>query len=118
MSYGILSIVPKDAQGNPVENMEDFIVYDGTQEVKAWVAVARYMEQLAAEEEHGEIPAYYSETQERKVIDDDNSLGAILKNPNKIAFAIVGIVLAVVIILVILIVVIVKLVKRCRGKKR
>lgn len=117
MSYGILSIVPKDAQGNPVENMEDFIVYDGTQEVKAWVAVARYMEQLAAEDDNGEIPEYYSETQERKVIEDDSSLGAILKNPNKIAVAIVGIVLAVVIILVILIVVIVKLVKRHRRKK-
>lgn len=118
MSYGILSIVPKDAQGNPVENMEDFIVYDGTQEVKAWVAVARYMEQLAATDDNGEIPEYYSATQNRKNIDDDDSLAAILKNPNKIAVAIVGIVIAVIAILVILIVVIVKLVKRHRRKKK
>lgn len=118
MSYGILSIVPKDAQGNPVENMEDFIVYDGTQEVKAWVAVARYMEQLAATDDNGEIPEYYSVTQNRKNIDEDDSLGAVLKNPNKIAVAIVGIVIAVIAILVILIVVIVKLVKRHRRKKK
>lgn len=118
MSYGILSIVPKDAEGNPVEDLEEHIVYDNDQEVKAWVAVARYMDVLAAEDNHGEIPEYYSTTQGRKVIDDDSSIGAILKNPSKIAVIMVCIVLAVLVILVLLIVLIVKLIKRRRRRKR
>ena len=118
MSYGILSIVPKDASGNPIEDLEDYIIYDGDQELKAWVAVARYMEYLAATGENGEIPEYYSTTQNRKVIDNDKSIGAILKNPSKIAVIIVCIVLAVVVLLVVLIVVIVKCVRKRRRKKR
>lgn len=118
ISYGILSIVPKDAQGNPIENMEEFIVYDGKQEVKAWVAVARYLETLASENTKGEIPEYYSQTQNRKVIEDDSSIGAILKNPNKIALAIVGIVICVIAIFTGLIVLIVKVVKRKKNKRK
>lgn len=117
-SFGILSVTPKDAQGNPIENLEDFIVYDNGQEVKAWVAVAHYMETLASGDGEGEIPAYYNENQGRKTMDDDNSLGAILKNPNKIAIAAVCILLAVIALLVLLVVLIVKLVKRRRRKKR
>lgn len=117
-SFGILSITPKDALGNPVEDMEDFIVHNNGQEVKAWLAVARYMESLADEDSDGTIPEYYNETQNRKVMDDDRSLGAILKNPNKIAIALVCIVLTVVVILVLIVVLIVKLVKRRRRKRR
>lgn len=117
-SFGILSITPKDALGNPVEDMEDFIVHNNGQEVKAWLAVARYMESLADEDSDGTIPEYYNETQNRKVMDDDRSLGAILKNPNKIAIALVCIVLAVIVILVLIVVLIVKLVKRRRRKRR
>ncbi len=118
MSYGILSIVPKDAEGNPVENLEDFIVYDGDQEMKAWVAIARYVEALGDSNAEGEIPEYYSATQNRKVVDDDSSLGAILKNPNKIALILVGIVLVVIAILVLLVVLVVKVIRRIRRKKR
>ena len=118
MSYGILSIVPKDSSGKPIENLEDYIIYDGGQEVKAWVAVARYAEHLAETGDNGEIPEYYSKMQNRKVIDDDKSLGAILKNPNKIAIIIVCIVLVVIVILVLLILLIVKGVKRIRRKRR
>lgn len=117
-SMGILSITPKDAMGNPVENMEDFIVHSNGQEVKAWLAVARYMETLAAEDTDGEIPEYYNETHERKVKDDDKSLGAILKNPNKVAIALACIVLVVLVILVLIVVLIVKLVKRRRRKRQ
>ena len=114
-SFGILSIVPKDVQGNPVEDLEDYIVYDQGQEVKAWVAIARYVEAMG--EEEGQISEYYSQTRGRKVIDDDKSIGAFLKNPNKIALAMVGILLAVLLILVLLVVLIVKIIKRIRRKK-
>ncbi len=116
MSYGILSIVPKDAQGNPVEDLEDYIVYDNGQEMKAWVAIARYVESMG--DDQGEISEYYSQTRARKVIDDDKSIGAFLRNPNKIALIMAGILLAVIVLLVLLIIGIVKLVKYIRRKRR
>ena len=114
-SYGILSITPKDEYGNPVEDLEDHIVYENGREIKAWEAIARYVERMG--EENGEISEYYSQTHNRKVIEDDSSIGALVKSPNKIAFALVGIVLAVILILVLLVVVIVKLVKRRKRRK-
>lgn len=117
-SFGILSIVPKDAQGNPVENLEEYIIYDNGQEVKAWEAVARYVERQGTGLENGEISDYYSENQERKIVEDNRSLGAILKNPNKIAMAMAGIAAAVTALLVLLVVLAVKLVKRRRRRKK
>ena len=52
------------------------------------------------------------------MIDDDASVGAFLKNPNKIALAMVGILVGVIAVLVLLIIVIVKLVKRRRRRNR
>ena len=116
-SFGILSVTPRDAAGEPVEDLEDFIVYSDGREVKAWEAIARYVEALAAAEGTGEIPEYYNETQGRKILDDDGSLGAILKNPNRIAIALACILLAVLVLLVLLAVLIVKLIKRRRRRR-
>lgn len=115
-SHGILSIVPKDSQGNEiaVEDLEDYIVHVDGQELKAWVCVAKYLESFETEGEESEIPEYYNTTHQRKVIDDDDSLGAILKNPNRIAVAAVSLVLGIVILIVVVIVI---LVRRRRKKK-
>lgn len=118
MSFGILSLVPKDAQGNPVEDLEEFIVYDEQgKEVKAWEAVANYLEYLSAEHD-GLIPEYYNETQGRKIVDDQTNIGAILRHPNKIAIALVLIVAVVLIILVGIVVLVVKLIRRISGKRK
>ena len=99
-----------------MEDLEEHIIYDNGQEVKAWAAIARYVESMG--ESGGEISEYYSQAQGRKVIDDDASVGAFLKNPNKIALAMVGILVGVIAVLVLLIIVIVKLVKRRRRRNR
>lgn len=92
-SYGILSIVPKDAQGVeiPIEKLEDYIISIDGQELKAWVCVAEYLASFEGKGDEAEIPDYYSDTQERKIIDDDSSLGAVLRNPNRFAIAAAGI---------------------------
>ena len=46
MSYGLLSLEPKDKDGNPIENLEDHAVMEGDKELKAWDAIARYMQSL------------------------------------------------------------------------
>ena len=40
MSYGILSVVPKYADGTPIEDFEDVIILTDGREIKAWQAIA------------------------------------------------------------------------------
>lgn len=119
-SFGILSVTPKDAQGNeiPIEQLEDYIVHRNGQELKAWVCVADYLDSFEKIDGKSVIPEYYSTTQNRKNIDDDNSIGAIVKNPNKIAVAIVSIAAGIVLLLIVITVLIVKGIKRVRRKRR
>jgi len=112
-SYGILSIVPKDAEGNPITNLEDQIIYDEGQELKAWVAIAKYMESFDEVDGVSTIPSYYSETQGRKVVETSKNIIELVKNPNKIA-----IVIYLVILLVITIVVVIILIGKEVGKAR
>ncbi len=123
-SYGILSIVPKDAQGNeiPIEQLEEHIIYVDGQELKAWECVARYLDSFEKETEakEPEIPEYYSTTHDRKVVENDSSLGAVLKNPNGIALAVFAAAAGFVIIIILVIALIVrwrKKKKRCAGRK-
>lgn len=115
-SYGILSITPKDAQGDeiPMDCLEDYIVHRNGQELKAWVCVADYLNSFEKTNGTSEIPEYYSRTQGRKVIDDDRSFGALIRHPNKIAVIIVCIAAGVVLLLAVVITVIVRFIKRRR----
>lgn len=45
-SFGLLSITPRDKNGDPVTNFEDHIIYDQEgRELKAWQAFATYLDQ-------------------------------------------------------------------------
>ena len=44
VSYGLLKIEPKDKNGKLLKNLEDEAITDGKTELKAWVAIARYMQ--------------------------------------------------------------------------
>ncbi len=105
MSYGLLSIVPKNADGTPIENYEDAIVRVDGQELKAWVAIAQYMESFEDTDGDGigNVPASYATTQGRKVVEDSTKLGDLLKNPNKFFFMILGVVIVLLALLVALV---------------
>lgn len=119
-SFGILSVTPKDAEGNeiPVERLEDYIVYRNGQELKAWVCVADYLDSFEKINGKSVIPEYYNTTHNRKIIDDDNSIGAIVKNPNKIAVALISVATGVILFLMVIIVVLVKIIKRMKRKRK
>lgn len=108
-SAGILKIEPKDAEGNPITNYEDHIIYDGDKEVKAWYAVASYLDSFADDQ----ILSYYSKAQGRKTEIDSWSPIEIFKQPNKIA----GMAAGVVVILVAIAGGIVWIMKRKKLKK-
>ncbi len=115
LSYGILSIVPKFADGTPIENYEDAVVtYDG-KELKAWVAIAKYMESFEDTDGDGigNVPEKYGTLEGRKVVEDSKNILDLIKNPNKFFFIILAAVLVVILVIIAIIVLIVKVIKIC-----
>ena len=121
MSYGILSIVPKYADGTPITDFEDVILTENGKELKAWDAIARYMASFEDIDGNGipNVPAYYSTTHGRKEVDDSKNIVALLKNPNRFTAIFVGVLLAALVLVVLLVLLIRKLVKviLAKGKK-
>lgn len=105
VSYGLLSIVPKDKDGNPLGDLEDEAIMVNGSELKAWVAIAGYMESFEDTDGDGiaNVPEYYNETHGRKVVDDSKNILDLVKSPNRYAAMIIGVVLAVFLILVLII---------------
>lgn len=118
MSYGLLSIIPKFADGTPIENYEDAVITADGKEVKAWVAIATYMNDFEDTDGDGvgEVPAKYATVEGRKVIETSKKLTDLLKNPNKFFFIIIGLILVVLILLILIIRLIVKLIAKCIKK--
>ncbi|MBQ8856970.1 MAG: bifunctional metallophosphatase/5'-nucleotidase [Lachnospiraceae bacterium] len=119
LSMGLLSIVPKFADGTPIENYEDAILMKGDQELKAWVAIADYMSSFEDTDGDGigNVPAKYGTLEGRKVVEDSKNIIELVKNPNKFFFMILGIVLLLLAIVAAVIFVIVKIVKKVRKRK-
>ncbi|MBQ2922994.1 MAG: bifunctional metallophosphatase/5'-nucleotidase [Tyzzerella sp.] len=120
LSYGLLPIVPKFADGTQVVRYEDAVIMttEGT-ELKAWAAIAEYMTSFEDTDGDGvgNVPAKYAKEEGRKVVEDSKKLGDLLKNPNKFFFIIIALVLVVLAILAGIIILLIKLVKKI-GKRR
>lgn len=115
VSYGILSIQPKFADGTPIENIEDAILTttDG-KEIKAWAAIAGYMETFPDTDGDGipNIPSSYENAQNRKTVLDTTNLYELVKNPNKYAVIIVAVILVVLILVILLLVLLIRGIRR------
>ena len=118
MSYGILAIVPKYADGTPITDFEDVIITENGRELKAWDSIARYMASFADTDGDGiaNVPAYYSTTHGRKLVDTSRSPLALLKNPNKFTAVYAGLLAAAVLLIVLVVMLIRKLVKKARHR--
>lgn len=118
MSYGLLSIVPKHADGTPIEDFEDAIIYEGTKELKAWDAIARYMASFADVDGDGipDVSDYYNAQHDRKVVEESRSMGDLLKNPSRYAVMFVIILLIFIFLVVLLAVLVIKLIRRMKKK--
>lgn len=100
-SFGILTVTPRDAQGNPIDmsRLEDYILRDAKgNEVKEWYAVASYLQSMG-----GEMDQRYGQTDGRKQVYASWNPVSLLKNaglPTIVAI----LALVVVILLVVLVV--------------
>ena len=108
-SFGILTITPKDAQGNPVTDFEQQIIYyrNGS-EVKEWYALASYLQDM------GTVDGRYAAPEGRKVSAPSWNPIALLRHPNGITLA----VLAVGLVLVLLLTLLCRRVTRRRRARR
>lgn len=120
VSYGILSVQPKFADGTPIEDIEDAIITADGQEVKAWAAIAEYLDSLEDTDGDGisDVPDYYAAAQGRKVVEDSRAIGDLVKSPNKFAVIIIAVVLVALALVVLLIVLLVKLIRKLLGKTK
>lgn len=110
-SFGLLTITPRDAQGNPIatEDLKNYVVYDSSgNPVKEWFAIASYLQQMG-----GEMDAQYARADGRKVVYSSWNPVKLLQNANKFTY----ILLAVLAVLVLVIVLTVRKVIRRRKKK-
>jgi len=105
MSKGLLSVVPKDVNGNPVSDPMQCIIYDSDgNELKAWKALCDYMMTFEKDENGVSIiPAYYSAKQNRRVVNSSLSPRAMFKNTSKFFYIIVAILLLIILIIVVII---------------
>ncbi len=88
-SFGLLSIVPKTRDGNPIEDFEARIIYDSSNtrksEMKEWLSIAEYIKSFEKVGGIAEIPDYYKTAHGRKIIDNSKGITAVMGNPNRIA---------------------------------
>lgn len=105
-SYGILSIVPKNANGEVIDDFEEHIVYNVSgEEVKEWYALATYLESM------GEIPDTYRQG-DNKIVEDSRDPVSLLKDPGWPTL----LVLTVLLVLVVMAAVAVRCVRRRKRK--
>lgn len=120
MSYGLLSLEPKDKDGNPIENLEDHIIKEDGKELKAWDAIARYMCSFDDTDDDGisNVSKYYASIHDHKVVDDSKNIIDLIKKPNKFSAMIVAIVLVIILLIVLLILLICKIDHKIKNKNR
>ncbi len=79
-SYGLLTVTPRDAQGNPIATADlvNYVVRDENGvPVKEWYAIASYLQEMG-----GEMDAQYAEADGRKVVYSSWNPVKLLRNAN------------------------------------
>lgn len=111
-SMGLLSLEPKQADGTPVTDFADCILYDANgNELKEWYALAAYLEQFG---EDGLPDRYADPANGCKQVSDSFAPGQLLAGWNGITWVVLGIVL---LILALIFLLIRSLRRRIRRKK-
>ena len=100
-SMGLLSLEPKQANGAPVTDFADCILYDENgNELKEWYALAAYLEQFG---EDGLPDRYADPANGCKQVSDSFAPGQLLAGWNGITWVVLGIVLLILALILLLI---------------
>ena len=111
-SMGLLSIVPRDRAGNPLDTsrlVDHVIRYDNGAAVKEWHAIATYLQDM------GEfMSGQYAGPDGRKLVYSSLNPASLLRNANHFTW----ITLAVILVLILLTVVVIRAVRRKKQKQK
>ena len=111
-SMGLLSIVPRDRAGNPLDTsrLADHVIrYDNGAAVKEWHAIATYLQDM------GEfMSGQYAGPDGRKLVYSSLNPASLLRNANHFTW----IALAVILVLILLTVVVIRAVRRKKQKQK
>ena len=114
-SFGILTVTPRDAQGNPIDmsRLEDYILHDDQgNEVKEWYAIATYLQSMG-----GEMDPRYGQTDGRKYVYASWNPVSLLKNAGLPTLVAILALMIVVVLLVAVVLLVRKLILRRLKKK-
>ncbi len=112
-TFGLLSLVPKDADGNPITDFNSFIIYDNEgNEVKEWYALASYLQSF----DNDTIPAQYSAADGRKIVTSSLNPIDLIKNANYITIIVLAVILLLLALTIFIIVKIIFAIKKHRLK--
>ena len=115
-SFGLLNVVPRDKQGNPID-VKDFVNYVIRDEegntVKEWYAIASY---LAAMKDY-QMDAKYAGLDGRKLVYSSVSPSMMLRNANVFTYVALALILIVLFVLVLVIVLIIRKIKKKKSSK-
>lgn len=96
-SFGLLTITPRDENGQPIENLEDYIIHgSGEAEVKEWYALASYLQSM------GTVDSRYAAPEGRKTVSRSWNPIELVRSPGWITLVAMALALLVVAIVVLL----------------
>ena len=108
-SFGLLSIVPKDENGQPVTNLEDYILYDSSgHELKEWYALAAYLQSFGQDG----IPTSYAWPDGRKDVSSSWNPIELIKSPSLLT---IGVLLLAAVLIAVVVLLVRALVRRKRS---
>jgi hypothetical protein len=112
-SMGLLSITPRDENGNPIEakDLVNYVVKDENgNPVKEWYAIATYLDAM-----DGEMDSRYEKPDGRKVVYSSLNPVKLLRNANIFTYMVLALIL---VLAALITLVTVKIVKKIRKKKK
>ena len=97
-TFGLISIEPKDASGNVLEDINTAVLHDRQgHELKEWLALTRYVESF-----NGEIPVKYASDFDYKIETSSSPL-TLIKSPGKVSWYLLGIICALLALIILLV---------------
>lgn len=97
-SFGLLTITPRDEKGQPIENLEDYIIHGpGGAEVKEWYALASYLQSM------GTVDSRYAAPEGRKTVSRSWNPIELVRSPGWITLAAMALAVLVVAIIALLV---------------
>ena len=109
-SMGLLTITPRDAEGNPIEvsDLVNYVVRDENGvAVKEWYAIASYLDQMG-----DTMDGQYADTDGRKVVYSSWNPVKLLRSANKFTYILLAVILVLVLIVVLITRAVVRKIKR------